>query len=409
MKEIIASTLTDISPEYSSAALAGKAPRLTRRVFEKNFNYAQYKSFRALFSDKLTYYRTLLCRLKTQVLLVGEDGVSSELWMIQAATRLGIPVLIIPYEASGREDFFNLLRQKQLDGSFISLSEPQIRLLKNAGESRWMTNFEGEVTTIYPPEFIIALHDVGIRINDPWTTHGGIANVLAAESAGMVNHYLSEGLDQGKVRLTGSPYADQIAMHLSERSDLMQAYESCHRINGSETSILVSLPPDYDHERGHLSPFQSYTGMCQAVARHLSRIPDARVTFVVHPAYRSQADLLAEVKEISISTEWILDLIAQHDVFITAGSSTVRWAAACRKPSIDMDFYKFRLAIFRQLPGFRSFEDPDAFYGHILELTRDGDEAAQIRSELKDRSAQWGEFDGASCERIGALISELAR
>ena len=397
-----------VSDAYPEAAAAPRAAWLMRRIFTRAINRRRYWGFRAYFSVKIAHYRSVLESQKTDLLMVSEDGISSELWLIEAARQLGIAVVVIPYGASGKEDFVNLLRQKQRDNSLIVYSDSELRLLDSINGRRWVAELDGQAVGIYPIEYVLALNDIGINLPNPWTTHGGYATALAVESHGMLDHYRREGIAEEKLRLTGTPYADRIASQLDAKPALRAGYERCDRIAAHETSILVSLPPDYHQERGHLSPYESYPEMCRSVARHVTGIPNSRVTFVVHPAYLLQPDLLAEIGDLNISSEWVIDLIPQNDVFVTCGSSTLRWAAACRKPSINIDFYKFRLEFFERLPGLRTFEEPSPFFEYISAVVRDVAASRDVRQELRDRSTEWGVFDGSGSSNIDNLVSELA-
>jgi hypothetical protein len=397
-----------VSDAYAEAAVASKTAWSIRRIFTRTINRRRYWEFHAYFLAKIAYYRSVFESQKTDILLVSEDGISSELWLIEAARQMGIAVVVIPYGASGKEDFVNLLRQKQRDNSLIVYSDSELRLLDSINGRRWATELDGVAVGIYPIEYVLALNDNGINLPNPWTTHGGCATALAAESPGMLDHYKREGIAESKLRLTGTPYADRITSQLDAEPALRTGYERCDRITAHETSILVSLPPDYHQERGHLSPYESYPEMCRSVARHVTGIPNSRVTFVVHPAYHLQPDLLAEVGNVNISSEWVIDLIPRHDVFITCGSSTLRWAAACRKPSINIDFYKFRLEFFTRLPGLRTFEDPLPFFEYISTVVQDHEATRIVRQELRNRSTEWGVFDGNGSSNIDSLLGELA-
>lgn len=397
-----------VSDAYTEMADAPNPAWSTRRAFNRNINRRRYWGFLGNFSIKIAHYRAMLESQKTDLLLVNEDGISSELWLIQAAGQLGIPVVVIPYGASGKEDFVNLLRQKQRDNSLIVYSDYDLRLLNSIGGQNWVAEMDGKSVGIYPIEYVLALSDSNINLPNPWTTHGGCATALAVESLGMLDHYRREGIAERKLRLTGSPYADRIASQLDAEPALRAGYERCERIVSHETSILVSLPPDYHQERGYLSPYESYPEMCRSVARHVTSIPNSRVTFVVHPAYHLQPDLLADVENLNISSEWVIDLIPRNDIFVTCGSSTLRWAAACRKPAINIDFYKFRLAFFERLPGLRTFEEPARFVEYISAVAGDVAAAREVRQELRDRSTEWGVFNGKGSSAINNLVKELA-
>ena len=364
-----------------------------------------YRAHFEHFTNRIAYYRRLLRANRTGLLIVGEDGPSGEIWLIAAAQQLGVPTLVVPYEASGKEDFVNLILQKVNDGTFNKVSSETTGLLRKLGEAASILESPVGSTTLYPAEYLCALHDVGIRIPNPWTTHGGQADLIAAESVGMLQHYLDEGLPSDKCVVAGTPYADRIFQGLRREDRLWSAYANGTKIEAGKTKILVALPPSYHDGRGHLCSFPTYQEMCRSIAEDLTSLDNVELTFVVHPAYRQQADILSGMPEIRLSTDWILDLIPQHDVFfVTTGSSTLRWSALARKPSINLDYYKFRLKFFEKVDGVLGIETRTDFLDAVRRLNLDNDHYRAISAKQIACGSKWGTLDGGNTDRLIRLV-----
>jgi hypothetical protein len=381
--------------------------KIKTRAKDHRIRESSYLSLVSSFKKKLSYYGTTLLDLKTDVLVVGEDGISGDIWLISTAKRLGIPVVVLPYEASGKEDFINVLEQRRENDGLIQPSEPQLALLEEAGCSAWAIPFGDRNTTLYPIEYIVALADVGIHLPNPWTTHGGEADYLLAESKGMQQHYLDEGLASEKIRVVGSPYGDRAANQLEVRRELGEAFRTGSKIETGKTRILVSLPPTYHDSRAHLSPYATFEEMIRDVAETVTRDHRVEATFVVHPALSQQQSAPLSIGDFAISPEWVIDLIPQHDIFISCGSSTLRWSVAARKPTINVDYYRFQLRFFDRLEGLSSFEDPKEFSSFIARLIGDDSFYRSITTEQSAVGDKWGILDGENIDRIEDLLTKV--
>jgi hypothetical protein len=386
-----------------------RAKRLKERV-RSGISCSFYKEFLAEWRSRIGYYQAMLSRIRPSMLLVpeSEDGISGEIWLISAARSLHIPVVVIPYEASGREDFINLIAQRHQNGIANHVGHRARKRLQQVDEEIWILNGERGATSVYPVEYILALHESGIRIPNPWTTHGGEADILAVESDGMEEHYLREGVRAEKLKLTGSPYADRLHSQLMVSSRLSTAYEAGEKIDPTKTRILVSLPPNYHDQRGRLCPYPSYEAMCAAIVRDFSRLDNVQVTVVIHPAHGGQADLLNGLADIELSSEWVLDLIPKHDIFVTSGSSTLRWAVAARKPSINLDYYRFRLEFFDHLAGVTTVESPSEAIHLAQSLITDHEMYRHVTQQQIAIGHKWGIMDGKNNDRVVDMIKRIA-
>lgn len=388
--------------------LLGRNPRLTAfreliasRARDSRIRTKSYLTHVSAFKKSLSYYTATLLDLKTDVLVVGEDGISGELWLIGAAKGLGIPVVVLPYGAAGKEDFLSLLEQKKRDSNLVVPTAGQLELLNEIGCAHWAIPFHDSWAMVYPPEYVVALADCGIGLPNPWTTHGGDSDYLMAECQGMQLHYLKEGLPLSKVPIVGTPYADCIARQINGTPELGVAFRAGRKIGTAETRILISLPPSYHEARGHLSPYPTYEAMTREVVNTVARDPRVKATFVVHPAFhQQQKSLLDSIGEFDISQEWVIDLIPQHDIYISCGSSTLRWSTAARKPTINFDYYKFRLKFFDQLEGLKTIEEPSEFSSLLDLLLSDESTFCKITSEQSAAGDKWGAMDGKNIDRI---------
>ena len=97
-------------------------------------------------------YVQLLSSTRSTILVVGEDGPSAELWLIAAARHLGLPVFVIPYEASGRDEYVNNVLKRVADDAAIRLTDRGIDLLRKLDESHWVLMTDSGPSAIHPAE-----------------------------------------------------------------------------------------------------------------------------------------------------------------------------------------------------------------------------------------------------------------
>jgi hypothetical protein len=141
--------------------------------------------------------------------------------------------------------------------------------------------------------------------------------------------------------------------------------------------------------------------MTREVVNTVALDPRVKATFVVHPAFhQQQKSLLDSIGDFDVSNEWVIDLIPQHDIYISCGSSTLRWSTAARKPTINFDYYKFRLKFFDQLEGLKTIEEPSEFAKLLDLLLSDEKTFREITSEQAAVGEKWGVLDGQNIERI---------
>lgn len=383
-----------------------RVPALTRYL-GKDVDFTIYKYYRNLFRTKLDYHTDILKRSKIDLVVVGEDGISAEIWLIRAAKKLRVPVVILPYEASGREDFINVLKTKKREDSLVVFDDRQQEFLRRIGASSWMADFEGDAAAIYPLEYIAALTDMGFSFLNPWTTHGGEADILFSEAPAMTAFYHDEGLEKKQILETGSPYDDAMHNVIVTDQDVSRAYDRHTQIRTDKASVLVSLPPNYDMQRGAFSEFSSYDAMRDTIVEELGTSA-ATVTVLVHPAYFDQVSGGESDGVALYSKNWLLEEIPRHDIFVTSGSSTLRWSAAARKVTVNFDVYKLGLEFFDRIPGLRQFTSHTECFSFVKELANDGAKYSDYISRHVEGTQSWGYLDGGCNDRIVNALKTLA-
>lgn len=368
----------------------------------------KYRAFREYHQARLEVGRRIIQRVCPRALIVPEDGVSANCWLLKAASEHQIPILVCPYEDGGRRDLENALVQKRRDGDLI-LVEGDLGAEIRRRCPQWIKETPFGDALLFPPEFVLAREDLGLSLEDPWTVHGGHADRIAAESEAMLAHFRREGIPEKKLTLTGTIYCDIIHDVLLSDARYKTAFDSASKITPGESRILVSLPPSYHPDRSEEAEFETYEELCRETLGFLASLTNVRVTVSVHPATLPEHRKAIEASTSTISEAYIIDLIARHDIFVTCYSSTIRWAIACRKPVVNYDMYKFRTNNYLDAPGVVTLEKQAEFRDATQKLARDESHYSEVAGEQRAASHIWGRIDGQSFQRIHRLIRQMQR
>ena len=290
-------------------------------------------SLRKMFAQRKHAARELLVTEGASVLVCSEDGVSGDLATLSAAKELGIPIVDVPYGNATEYDFDVALKQRIEAGQSVVPSGREFWLIKFFAK-KWLKTNTFPNALLLNPEHVLALESLGITLQNPWIVHGGHSDVLCVENDIAFHQYQREGIQQKKLVKTGTPYCDVLSRARLDSSGVRQ---------DGPTKLLISWPPSYHDTFPGINEFETYLDMTREIFNFLRSLPGVALTVSLHPACSNEvADLLSEMG-VNVSGEYILELMAHHDVFSTYFSSTIRWALACGIPVVNYDAYQLKI------------------------------------------------------------------
>lgn len=364
--------------------------------------------FRQLYARRLRASLSLMHRLGAAAVVCSEDGISGDFALLAAARLIGIPIIDIPFGCGTIHELEVDLGRKVEEGRLIVASGKDLRLLSLIAP-QWIKTglFAGAV--MYPPEMILALESLGMTLRDAWIIHGGFSDVLCVESSNSLRQYQREAIPEEKLRQTGSPYCDVMVNALSDDSAAVAALRQPHRIEAGVTRILVSWPPSYHDTYPGRNEFLSYAEMTRAMFSFLKELPNTQLTVSLHPACGDEMNPILDEVGIQASSDYLLELIPRHDIFVTYFSSTIRWALAAGKLVVNYDAYDIKLPTFDSAPGFINAATFTMFRERILSLLESEDIFFEISSRQVADASEWGTLDGKCTKRVFAEIDSLRR
>lgn len=362
------------------------------------------QKLREALAEQLAAARAVLSAAQPAAMVACEDGISAALAVHTAARQAAIPVVVVPYGYGVRRDLEIALDAKAAHGELITASGRWGGLIQSYAP-QWLKTGHHAGALMYPEAYILAAESLGITLRDAWIIHGGHADRICVESEQMKRAYLAEGVPEQKLALTGTPYCDVMVRAAERNPAALAAVRQPRRIDPGGTRVLVSWPPNYHGDRAAFSEFATYREMSLTVLGWLSRQPRCAVTVSLHPATLA-ADRAALVENgVRLTDDYVIELIPQHDVFVTYFSSTIRWAVAAGKPVINFDLYKLGLSVYDAAPGVQSVSSFADFQREVTRLaTSDAAFAEQAGRQIAV-APEWGTLDGLNTARVADVIA----
>ena len=399
-------------PFYNQADIALEAQEkiknsLIRKIKEKFLPFLIGHPLEVLVRGELDAAENILAISKARLLIVAEDGIGGNVSLIHRAKQLKIPVAVVPFGVGASEDYDNFIDDHYRTGTLNFLPSGIKPTLRKKIEHWIRATKYGEVT-VFPLELILARLKFHLDVPQPWVVHGGVADLIMVESKAMKEHYLKEKIKEEKLCLTGSIYCDVVFHSLEENPAFWNSFKEQKRIGGGLCKVLVSLPPSYHSSRSELCEFKTYSDLVKSTCQTLSNL-NAEVTISVHPNSSAEDREILENSGFRIAEEWLVSEIPKHDVFVTCFSSTTRWAIACAKPVVNIDFYQFRLRTYQGVGGVVNCSNLKKFESVMRKLSENNETYREYASLQKEKSKEWGILDGKNFDRIYEKASQLKK
>lgn len=185
----------------------------------------------------------------------------------------------------------------------------------------------------------------------PWCLQGGIADIILLESEVMYQRYLSEGIKNEKMKLTGSIYCDVMNDVITNDKAIKQAFEHYQRIDEHQLKILVCIPPsDHDGWKDKCD-YKSVADFIAVLLNLFNQYKNIEVVYSLHP--RMKESDRKEILSLGIAEQPNFPLyeIPKCDILLACGTSLARWALAARKIVVNFDLYKFGTNDFPHIPA----------------------------------------------------------
>lgn len=324
-------------------------PALLRHLI-RYYELATARAHVDIFAAQLSAAAQVLARFKPAAVVVTENGISGPLPFLSLAKARGVTCATIPYGNCRVVDLEIDQERKRRGGDQI-IPQGRPKKLLELLLSKWIKTGPHSGAVMFHPEYILAMEAMGLTLEIPWICHGGPMDVMCVENRTGFAQYVGEGLPVKKLKLTGSPYCDEMLDALALDAAAASALHQPRYINPLRPRVLVSWPPDYHATHVGRNEFPSYAEMTGRYMAFFKSLEGCDVTYSLHPDAGETAMGILRENGIEVSKEHLVGLLPRHDIFVTFFSSAIRWAVAAGKPIVNIDLYQQEIQNFVHLAG----------------------------------------------------------
>ena len=327
---------------------------------------------------------------------------------IAASREESVPVVTAPIEKqSAAHQAENYLYDRELRSG-----RPVNALLRGL-YPRWALHHKRRRIMRAPPELILAQELAGVAPPHPWRTVGNGENVIAVDSVSTLEHYASEGVERGLLRVVGRPEHDIMAETLKEASSRRVELYSRLGLRPGRPMILSPLVPDHYVSGRPECDFQDYRELVRFWVDSLASVTSHNVVISLHPghSYRQSDDAWSFLERpgVRIAPDDLPELVPLCDFYVAAGySTTTQWAIACAKPVINYDVYRYAMPIYDATPGVITVREQKDFLSALTRLAGDREYYADVAASQAESAPHWGVLDGKAAARMADLFDDLA-
>ncbi len=347
-------------------------------------------------------YRRLLRSRKVDLVIVTEDNVAGRSRaLVEAATRAGIPVLLLPFTIPNSDEAARLLGHQPS----YQARGPIARLFASL-RPNWVHEAIGGPLLRMPWPQALVVELAGLAPKRPWIDNEGPATI-ALESRAMMKHYAALGFSERQLAVTGSLADETIEISMRERAK--RQAELRHRFALSDKPLLLcALPPNQLAGGITIDEFSSYEALIEAWAAALTKV-SKQFAVVVRPHPRIAEPALEPVRRagLAIAFDDTATLVPLCDLYVASISATIRWALACGIPVLNYDVFQYRLDDYKDAAGMVTVHDLAAFNQVLAELAGSAEKLAAMRAAQSSTAADWGCLDGQSGARVLALADRM--
>jgi hypothetical protein len=336
------------------------------------------------------------------VIVADDRSLGWEYGVVLEARRRGIQTVAVPFALSDPEaDCLSRQNNKKFNPNVgwgferylkrrMYVLYPKNIWSGNGGEKMFFTSGQAW-----------ALMKLGGQLEQPWTFGGGITDLVTVFGDFDYRKLVDSGVSPSKIFITGQSSVDTlygISRNSSEvRNSLIQHYNLSKKL-----PIIICAMPQY-LEHGLLSA-KDHWYLVEQLLKSLSTVK-ASIVLSLHPRSKlTDYKNIAKTYNAAIATQPLITIMAGADLFVSAMSSTVRWAILLRTPTIVLDDLKqFRQSVI-PVKGVQFVRQRNHLAQLAEKLLFDESERQGIIRSLNHEAFDLDPFDGLNSNRLINLL-----
>ncbi len=289
----------------------------------------------------------LIASQAPDVLILAKDSAYySTTVFVQAARRLGVPSVVIPYD---RADTETLAKDRLGHPDHVIRSRASRKV--SAKFPAWVYTHEKQSLLLATPAMVVALEELGLAPQNPWGYNNSLCDKILLETEDDRRSLLMSGATPHQLEVVGAPYMDFLDELLSKRNWIRAKLCNDFGFNPEKPFVVASVSPNKISQRGDDCEFKSYHTLIERWSTALVRCLDCNLIYSLHPLTKHNEVRFIEDKGGKILNLPLEELIAASDLYVVDSSSTTRWALYAGVNVIDYDFYRYNLGFNSRLDG----------------------------------------------------------
>jgi glycosyltransferase involved in cell wall biosynthesis len=341
--------------------------------------------------------RALLDEEHPSAVVVIQDTLLLERFLVREANRRGLPTLVVQWAFNYPQAMYDRLRA--------------IRYGTNGGSEAGRAPSIGRrlAAPVTRHAYRAALAGLGLSFDLAHSYGGGEARLFAVMGEAFKEQYEAQGVRGKRIVVTGHPLHDAAhARAASMGAGVRAAVRARYELPPDEPILLYATQPVlWRHVMTHAELEQNVRAIAAAAGAAPGR---PRLVLKLHPRERAEdyafcAALDPAVRVITRAD--MADLIAACDVFMSSSSSTVLLAMMMDRPVVTVNFFQVpHFDVFESIGGTLHARTPEAFAEALHLALADGPTRDRLARERRAALARYTRFDGRATERLADLISE---
>jgi len=342
---------------------------------------------------KISYIEELLLKNNIKkVLINGDRQLHKDLLFLKASKNLDIET-VIPYLVYFAEEEGLLKTGKQVYNDSLYIS------LYNKKAQKKFKNHLRKNKFYYSHSTANVLDKLGILPTNPWFMGGGDSDILCLPNDNMKNHYISNGINEDKIKVVGDISYDLLYKSCNIKENIKNSILKKYDMDKSKNILMISLPQLAEHK---ILSWDEHWIEINFLMENLNKL-NQNILISLHPKMNLDNYKFLEKKyNCRILEEKLINVLPISDIFIATYSSTVLWSVLCGIKTIVVDFYNFKYVMYDFLESIVKVEDKKKLFSIlnktlINEQNFDSDWKKLSRDEV---------FDGKTIERYIKLLKE---
>lgn len=329
-------------------------------------------------------------RERPSAVVVIQDTLLLERFLVRRANRLGIPTLVVQWAFNYTQAMYDRLRGIQQGRPDTVLSSAPIR--------RRLAPLTGAA-------YRGLLRALGLSFRHANSYGGGEARLFAVWGEAFKEQYTAQGVRDKRIVVTGHPthdaaYARAASIDDHERARIRARY----RLPPDGPLVLYATQPVL--WRRVIGPAELEANV-RAIAASVAAV-GTQLVLKLHPRERPEDYAFSgglDPPVAVLTRAEIPDLVAACDVFVSSSSSTVLLAMMLDRPIVTVNFNQVpHFDYFEPLGGALHTRSPAEFTRALPLALSDEPTRARLERERRRVLDRYTRFDGRATERLAGLI-----